>query len=67
MHNQNDIDQVLPCEPEIGHKTSNIEVWRPEESKPLACHFDTDIAGLDWAELQKAKRREREARRRQAA
>jgi len=67
LHNQNDIDQVLPSEPEIGHKTSNIEVWRPEESKPLACHFDTDIAGMEYADIQNARRRERRARRQQAA
>lgn len=67
LHNQNDMNAVLPGEPEISDKRSIIEVWRPEESKPLACHFDSDLAGLEWAELQNAKRREREARRRKAA
>lgn len=67
LHNVNDIDQDLRQGPEISDKTDIIGVWRPEESKPLRCHFDTDIAGIDWAEMQHAKRRERDARRRKAA
>lgn len=67
MHNENRSIDVLPSEPEMGHKSLNIGVWRPEESKPLACHFDTDLAGLDWADIQNARRRERRARRLQAA
>lgn len=67
MHNENRSIDVLPFEPEMGDKTSNIEVWRPEESKPLALAFDTDIAGLEWAEMRNARRRERRARRQQAA
>jgi hypothetical protein len=67
LHNQNDIDQVLPSTPEISDKTTTIRAWRDEDARPVALAFDTDIAGLDWAELQKAKRRERDARRRQAA
>jgi len=67
LHNQNDMDQVLPDTPEIGDKKGNIEVWRPEESKPLACFFDTDIAGLQLADARNARRRELRARRQQAA
>lgn len=67
LHIQNGGNDGFTESPEIGDKTSNIEVWRPEESKPLRCFFDTDVAGLDWAEAQNAKRRERDARRRKAA
>lgn len=67
MHNENRSIDVLPFEPEMGDKTSTVRTWRDEDAKPLALAFDTDIAGLEWAELQSAKRREREARRRKAA
>lgn len=67
LHNEIDMNEVLRQDPEISDKQDIIEVWRPEESKPLACFFDTDIAGMEYAEIQSAKRRERDARRRQAA
>lgn len=67
LHNGNRSFEVLPDEPKISDKKSNIEVWRPDDAKPLRAHFDTDIAGLEWAAIQSAKRREREARRRKAA
>jgi hypothetical protein len=67
MHNQNDIDQVLPSDPEISDKTTTIRAWRDEDARPVALAFDTDIAGLDWAELQNARRRERRARAAKAA
>jgi hypothetical protein len=67
MHNENRSIDVLPFEPEMGDKTSNIEVWRPAESRPLACFFDTDIAGMEYADIANARRRERRARRQQAA
>ena len=53
--------------PEISHKTGTVEAWRDVDAKPLAMHFDTDIAGLEWADIQNARRRERRARRQQAA
>jgi hypothetical protein len=62
-HNQNDIDQVLPEEPEIGHKSDNIRVWRPDESKPTACAFDEDLQDFSWADAQNARRRARRAQR----
>lgn len=67
LHNQNDMNEVLPDTPEISDKRDIITVWRPEESKPLACHFDTDIAGLQVADARNARRRELRARRQQAA
>lgn len=65
------MDLVMDCDlsqgPEISDKTNTVEAWRDEDARPLRCFFDTDIAGLEWAELQSAKRRERMARKRQAA
>lgn len=54
-------------EPEIGHKKATVEAWRDVDAKPLACFFDTDIAGMEYADIQNARRRERRARRQQAA
>lgn len=65
LHNQNDMNEVLPDTPEISDKTGTVRAWRDEDARPLACHFDKDIAGLEWAEMQSAKRRERDAKRRQ--
>lgn len=67
LHHENRSEPLLPSTAEIGHKSTTIRAWHDEDARPVALAFDTDIAGLDWAELQKAKRREREARRRQAA
>lgn len=67
MHNENRSIDVLPFEPEMGDKSSTIRVWRPEESKPVACGFDAELSDFSWADLQNAKRRERDARRRKAA
>lgn len=67
LHNGNRSIEVLPQEPEISDKKHNIEVWRPDESRPLRCDFDTDIAGREWAEIQNEKRRERQARKKKSA
>lgn len=67
LHNQNDMDQDLRQDPEIGHKSVTVETWHADDAVPLRQHFDTDIAGLEWAEIQNARRRERRARRQQAA
>lgn len=67
LHHKNRSIDVLPFEPEMGDKSTNIEVWRPAESRPLACFFDTDIAGMEYADIQNARRRERRARAAKAA
>ncbi len=67
LHNGNDMNEDLRQEPEMPHKSITVGAWRDEDAKPLACYFDTDIAGMEYAEIQNAKRRERDARRRQAA
>lgn len=67
LHNQNDMEQVLPSTPEISDKTTTLRFWRDEDARPVALAFDTDIAGIEYAELMNARRRVREARRRQAA
>ena len=66
QHNENAEIDPLPNQPEIGDKSSNIRVWRPEESKP-ACGFDEDLRDFSWAEEQNARRRQREQRKREAA
>lgn len=65
LHNENSQSSPLTEEPEISDKSSNIEVWRPEESKPLRCFFDTDLDGFDWADKRNEMRRQRDARKRQ--
>lgn len=65
LHNENVESGGFTTEPEISDKTSNIAVWRPEESKPLRCFFDTDLDGFDWADKRNAMRRQRDARKRQ--
>lgn len=67
MHNENRSIDVLPFEPEMGDKSTTIRVWRPDEAKPVACGFDAELSDFSWADLQNAKRRERDARRRKAA
>lgn len=62
LHSVSVMNEAFSKEPEIEHKTRSIGVWRDEDAKPLRCAFDTDLAGLEWAEIQNAKRRERKAR-----
>lgn len=67
LHKQNDDFEVLPDTPEISDKLGTLRVWRPDEAKPTACGFDEGLREIDWHDLQLAKRRERDARRRKAA
>jgi hypothetical protein len=66
QHNDLDDHKPLTNQPEIGDKSSNIRVWRPEESKPV-CGFDEDLRDFSWAMAQAERRRQREAKRKQAA
>ena len=72
QHNDNAVSDLLPDTPETGHKDVNIGEegathFRTPDAKPMACNFDTDLNGFDWSDKQNARRREREARKRQAA
>lgn len=64
MHNQNDMDCVLPEEPVLEDKSSNIRFWRPDGSVPTDRDLPHDFS---YADTQNARRRERRARRQQAA
>ncbi|NLS06263.1 hypothetical protein HGP14_23335 [Rhizobium sp. P32RR-XVIII] len=70
QHNEIDVFSLLPDDPEISDKDVIIAEgathWRDAEAKPMACDFDTTLERFDWAEAQNA-RRQREARRKQAA
>ncbi|MCE6073657.1 hypothetical protein GOZ89_09645 [Agrobacterium vitis] len=65
QHNGNVIDAAFTNHPEIEDKRFNIEVWRPEESKPV-CGFDDGLRDFSWAEAQNERRRQRELRRRKS-
>lgn len=67
LHHENRSEPVLPSTAEMGDKSTTIRVWRPDDAKPTACGFDEGLREIDWHELQLAKRRVRDARRRQAA
>jgi hypothetical protein len=71
QHNEIDLSSMLPDTPETGHKDVNIgegaTAWMAENSRPMACDFDTDLDGFDWAKKRNEMRRAREAKRRQAA
>lgn len=67
QHNEMTDLEGFTNDPENEHIAVNIEVWRPDDARPLACAFDTDLDGFDWAAAQNQRRREREARKRQAA
>ncbi|NLS03606.1 hypothetical protein HGP14_09570 [Rhizobium sp. P32RR-XVIII] len=71
QHNEIDINALLPDDPEISDKDVIIAEgathWRDAEAKPTACDFDMTLERFDWAEAQNARRRQREARRKQAA
>ena len=66
-----DVSALLPDTPEISDKHAIIAEdathWQAPGAKPMACYFDTDLSGFDWAAKQNERRRQREARRRQAA
>ncbi|MGR9413153.1 hypothetical protein [Rhizobium leguminosarum] len=70
QHNENVEDDDFTKEPETGDKRDTIRVFRSEEAKPSAFHFDSDLINcFDWAEKQNERRRQRETerRKRQAA
>jgi len=72
QHNDNAAFDLLRDPPEMSDKDVNIGEegathFRTPDAKPMACNFDTDLNGFDWANKQNARRREREARKRQAA
>lgn len=65
QHNDIDVESLLPDEPILGDKTVILAddaplFWRDQSSKPLACNFDTDLAGFDWAQKRNELRRKRE-------
>ncbi|MNI83621.1 hypothetical protein D3C73_1404490 [compost metagenome] len=65
QHNDIAQTEALTNTPETDDKRSTIEVWRPEESKPV-CGFDESLRDFSWADMQNQRRREREARKRAA-
>ncbi|MEJ8308587.1 hypothetical protein [Agrobacterium larrymoorei] len=66
QHNENhDVDH-LPNHPEIEDKKSNIGVWRADDARPIL-GFDANLQDFSWSEAQNARRRERHARKREAA
>jgi hypothetical protein len=70
QHNEIDLQGLLPDDPKISDKhviIAESATQRAAEAKPMACDFDTDLAGFDWAAKQNERRRQREARKRQAA
>lgn len=67
LHNDKAEETAFTNQPEIEDKKSNIAVWRPDESKPLRCYFDTDLDGFDWSEKRNQQRRQRNQRKQEAA
>lgn len=75
QHSEIDVMALLPDEAQSGHKGVSIgeeglKHWLTEGARPTTLHFDTDLINcFDWAEKQKARRRQRDqqARKRQAA
>lgn len=70
QHNENDINALLPDTPDSGDKCINIgeegqTVWRDLDAKPVAS-FDEGLQDFSWADMQNARRKEREARRKAA-
>lgn len=67
QHNEIDVSTLLPDTPEISDKSVNMDDdaprnWMAEGAKPMACDFDTDLGGFDWAEKQNERRRQRESK-----
>lgn len=61
---------TLPERGEISDKSVIIgqsRSWMAEGSRPLICDFDSDLGNFDWATDQNERRRQREAKRKQAA
>ncbi|MCB5205023.1 hypothetical protein LH464_21385 [Neorhizobium sp. T786] len=66
QHNEYEQSDDLPNQPENEHIKPMIEVWRADDAKPI-CGFDEDLRDFSWADAQNARRRQREAKRREAA
>lgn len=70
QHNEIDVSGLLPDTPENGHIDVNIgegaRAWMSPETRPMACDFDTDVAGFNWAEKRNQIRRDRERKRKAA-
>lgn len=66
QHNDFDGSDGFTDTPEINDKRDNIRAWLADDAKP-ALSFDESLQNFDWAEAQNARRRERDARKRQAA
>lgn len=72
QHNENDLFSLLPDTPEISDKSVNIAEdaptsWMAENAKPMACDFDSELQDFSWAQKRNEIRRQREARKREAA
>jgi hypothetical protein len=66
QHNGKEIEPDFTNQVEKDDKTSNIRVFRHEENLPgLKC--DEGLRDFSWAEAQNERRRQRDAKRRQAA
>lgn len=68
QHNEIDVECLLPDNPVLGDKTVMVaddapRFWRDQAAKPMACNFDTDLNGFNWAEKRNEMRRKREATR----
>lgn len=67
LHSVSVMNDDLSDTPEIGDKRPTIRAWRDDEiSSQKPCYFDQQIAGISVRELELAKRRERDAKRRQS-
>lgn len=66
LHNEIDVEGLLPDTPDLGHIDVNIGEgathWIADTGRPNVCHFDSALGRFDWAEKQNARRREKYAR-----
>lgn len=66
QHNDIDVSDLLPDTPKMGHKEVIIRegarAWMAENARPMACDFDSDLGGFDWADKQNERRRQRQKR-----
>jgi len=66
QHNEKEGESPFTSPPETEHKRDNIGVWRASDAKPI-CGFDAGLDKFDWVAAQNERRRQREARKREAA
>lgn len=66
QHNENEAEPDFTNTPETDDKRSIIGVWRANDAKPI-CGFDEGLQDFSWAATQNERRRQREARKREAA